>query len=326
LDLRTHPEKPGDKEYLEWATVRLSRFLEAGIKPAGPDLAERLDSARLHAPAFVASLAECRDLPEARECEVVLPLRLPAGGFRYYLLLRRPGGRPYLSEDLAAAARLAEQISEHVAHYRDLEMKRLVAAAELRALQAQIHPHFLFNALNTLYGVIPREASVARRAVLNLADIWRYFLRTDRTYIPLAEELEIIEAYLEVEKLRLGSRLRTVIEADAEARNAKIPVLCVQPLVENAVRHGVARSPEGGEVRVTARLEGAQLSVAVSDTGPGFPREDRRHGPPGVGLENVARRLQLCYGEEYRLEVHSRPGETAVGFKVPVRVAAEVRL
>lgn len=324
-DLRTHPENAGDQEYREWAAARLSRFFEARIQAAGPELAARLDGAGLHAPVLLAGLAECRELPEAREFEVAVPLRAPGGGGRYYLLGRRPGGRPYLSEDLAAAARLAEQISEHVTHYRDLEMKRLVAAAELRALQAQIHPHFLFNALNTLYGVIPREAAVARRVVLNLADIWRYFLRTDRTYIPLAEELEIVEAYLEVEKLRLGARLRTMIEADAAARNARVPVLCVQPLTENAVRHGVARSPEGGLVRVTARLDGDRLRVAVSDTGPGFSGGDRRDAPPGVGLENVERRLRLCYGDEYGLEVESRPGATTVRFQVPVRVAEEVR-
>src|SRR6202035_5000156 len=121
------------------------------------------------------------------------------------------GGRRYLSEDLQALSRLTAAIVEQVERFRNSEMQRLVSQAELRALQSQINPHFLFNALNTLYGTIPREASTARRIVLNLADIFRYFLQSDKTFVPLAQEMQIVRAYLEVEQSRLGNRLHVDI-------------------------------------------------------------------------------------------------------------------
>ena len=142
-----------------------------------------------------------------------------SGGAHHLLLGRRTGGRRYLSEDLQALARAAAQIVEQIEQYRESEMRRLVAQAELRALQSQIHPHFLFNALNTLYGIIPREAKGARETVLNLADIFRYFLETEKSFLPLEEELHIIKAYLEVERLRLGDKLR--IEIDRGSGSAR---------------------------------------------------------------------------------------------------------
>src|SRR5262249_52296022 len=142
--------------------------------------------------------------------------------------------------DLDALARTAIEVAEQVEKLRQQEMHRLVNQAELRALQSQMNPHFLFNALNTLYGTIPREATEARRIVLNLADLFRYVLRSNKTVVPLAEELQIVRAYLEVEQLRLGERLHVEIQMDDSALNVPIPVLSVQPLVENAIKHGVA--------------------------------------------------------------------------------------
>jgi len=133
-----------------------------------------------------------------------VPLTVRPGVARYVLLGRRSGGRRYLSEDLQALARASAVVAEQLEQHRESEMRRLVAQAELRALQSQIHPHFLFNALNTLYGIIPKEAKGARDTVLNLADIFRYFLETKKTLLPLQDELHIVRAYLEIERLRLG--------------------------------------------------------------------------------------------------------------------------
>src|SRR6202035_2997713 len=127
------------------------------------------------------------------------------------------GGRRYLSEDLQALSRLTAAIVEQVERFRNSEMQRLVSQAELRALQSQINPHFLFNALNTLYGTIPREEVGARRMVINLAEIFRYFLQSDRTFVPLSQEMQIVRAYLEVEQLRLGDRLRVEFQVDEAA-------------------------------------------------------------------------------------------------------------
>lgn len=227
---------------------------------------------------------------------------------------RRAGGRRYLSEDLAELGRLASALGERLERYHDSEMKRLVSHAELRALQSQIHPHFLFNALNTLYGIIPKEARGARETVLNLADIFRYFLRTDRTLIPLEEEMRIVEAYLQIEALRLGPKLTTSIDVSGDALLWMIPVLTIEPLVENAVKHGVAGLEQGGRVEIVARVEDGCLRVAVSDTGKGFTTGS---AGGGVGLDNVSRRLRLHYGDEARIEIDSSTGGACVRILVP---------
>jgi LytS/YehU family sensor histidine kinase len=189
----------------------------------------------------------------------------------------------------------------------------LATQAELRALQAQINPHFLFNAFNTLYGTIDRGSVEARRLVLNLTDIFRYFLQGDRSSIPLSEELRIIKAYLEIEALRLGGRLETELHVNASALSVMIPVLSIQPLVENAVKHGVAA--KGGPGRVAMRVENSEgvLRVSVEDTGLGFARNgSAAHDGSGVGLANVRRRLYLSYGRGEARRSFERAGLESV--------------
>ncbi|MGQ9917197.1 MAG: sensor histidine kinase [Bryobacteraceae bacterium] len=230
---------------------------------------------------------------------------------------RRAGGRPYLSEDLALLGKLESLVNERLEQLRQQHLQALVSQAELRALQARIHPHFLFNALNALYGSIPREAVAARRAVLHLAEIFRYLLQGEGGLIPLERELEIVEAYLAIESLRLGARLAWRIDVPPEARGVLIPVLSLQPLVENAVRHGVAPFDNNGEVVVQARLLQDRCRISVIDTGPGFPPGS---GGRGIGLENVRRRLALHFGAE--VEVRREGGCTVVAFAVPAAADA----
>jgi hypothetical protein len=308
----------GETEYLGWAEERLAEAMGASsIQDAG-----RLAGSDLLFPTPVSDLSsELRRDLEAGGVEAVVPLRFSPGDVRYVLLGRRVGGRRYLSEDLQALARLAAQIVERVEEVRESEMRRLVSQAELRALQSQIHPHFLFNALNALYGVIPKEAAGARRTVVNLADIFRYFLQSDKTYIPLEEELRIVNAYLEIESLRLGPKLRTEIHVDEAALRIPIPILSIQPLVENAVKHGVAAKAEGGVVRLDITLAREGLQVSVEDTGGGFA-SGRKSGS-GVGLENVTRRLRLCFGPEASLQIESTAGGARVHFLAPVHRTEE---
>jgi two-component system, LytTR family, sensor kinase len=249
------------------------------------------------------------------EGEAVLDVRLAVGDTRRLRLGRRPGGRRYLSEDLAAIEQVGVRIRDCIEEMRAREMRRLVAEAELRALQAQIHPHFLFNAFNTLYGIIPKEAAGARETVLNLAEIFRYLLRTDQTFVSLQEEINVVKSYLEVENLRLGARLRAVFDVDSELLGVRVPLLSIEPLVENAVKHGIAGRAEGGEVRVSVGREGDRVLVQVADTGGGFPEGAARRG---VGLENVRQRLRLCYGAEAELEIASSPAGATVRFRVPL--------
>jgi signal transduction histidine kinase len=271
----------GEAEFTEQAAAEIAAFFQAERQPASPP----------GAPA------------------------LPFG------LGRRAGGRPYLSEDLALLARLEALVNERLEHFREQHLRELVSQAELRALQARIHPHFLFNALNALYGSIPREARAARRAVLHLAEIFRYLLKGEGGLIPLEKELEIVEAYLEIESLRLGGRLCWKIDASPETRAALIPVLSLQPLVENAVRHGVAPFDRPGEVRISARTAGDHCEITVTDTGPGFAGEGKA---AGIGLENVRRRLALHFGEP-RLSLRREQGLTVVSFHVPASIPAAPR-
>ena len=146
----------------------------------GPGPRAFSDGPDLIFPVPASDVPRLKNQDQYRWAEAIVPVRFSFGEVAYILLGRRKGGRPYLSEDLQALGRLSTAVSEEVERYRESEMQKLVVQAEFRALQSQINPHFLFNALNTLFGIIPREASGARRTVLNLADIFRYSLADAR--------------------------------------------------------------------------------------------------------------------------------------------------
>jgi two-component system, LytTR family, sensor kinase len=288
-------------EYLSRAAEVIAAFLRA----ARFDLAHGL-SRDGNAPAWV---------------QAVVPLRFSRGDAMYLLLGPRDGARRYLSEDFGVLMRLGAAVVEHVEQLRSVQMQGLVSQAELKALQAQINPHFLFNSLNTLYGTIDRGNAEARRLVLNLADVFRYLLRSDRTLIEIEEELRIVRAYLEIEQLRLGAKLRTEINVDEASLRATIPLLSVQPLVENAVKHGVAPRTGTGFVRldITSRLD--VLTVTVSNSGECDSTALTASGlNGGIGLANVRRRLELCYGEQSSFLAEVEDGVTTVGFLLPLRV------
>jgi len=251
--------------------------------------------------------------------EAQIPLRFSSGEVRFLLTGPRRGRQRYLSEDLEDMRRLGSAIVESVERFRSEELKRLATQAELRALQAQINPHFLFNAFNTLYGTIDRRSVEARRLVLNLTDIFRYFLQGDRSFIPLSEELRIIKAYLEIEALRLGDRLATELQVSESALSVMIPILSIQPLVENAVKHGVAAKLGPGRVVVRVQNELGVLRVSVEDTGPGFAGSGSSFNKDGagVGLANVRRRLNLSYGPEATLDIVSSEFGSKVSFAIP---------
>lgn len=248
----------------------------------------------------------------------VVPVSLRSERIQYLLLGARRGNRRYLSEDFKILARMSAAIADELSRYQALEMQALVSEAELRALQAQINPHFLFNALNTLYGTIQRENDEARRMVLNLAEVLRHALGSDRRYSSLADELRIVKAYLEIERLRLGAKLITEIEVDADALPAQVPVLSIQPLVENAIKHGVARTVHNGYVRLVARREGTGLQIEIANSGELKPEPHAGSGT-GVGLKNVRRRLALCYGAGSELSLSSAGKETIARFTIPFR-------
>ncbi len=248
--------------------------------------------------------------------EVETPLRFSRGDSLLLLFGPRQGSRRYLHDDIESLQYLANLLVEQVERFRTDELQRLAQAAELRALQAQVNPHFLFNALNTLYGTIGRESFQARRLVLNLADLFRYYLQRDRTFIPLREEIEIVQAYLEIEKLRLQERLSFEIAMDDSVRNRMIPVLSVQPLVENAIKHGISKLSAKGRVRVVAVEEDSMLRVTVEDNGHGLQSSPESAGL-GIGLNNVRQRLQLSYGSGAELRIVSSGEGCSVTLLIP---------
>jgi len=313
-DLRHIAADAVDEEsFVKEATQRLAAFMQAKVILI-PRTTKDISSDPA-APTLVTDLQDYREL-QNNGVEVVIPIRLAQSATQCILLGERCGGRRYLSEDLQQLTRIASCISEQADQLRETEMKRLVSQAELIALQSQINPHFLFNALNAIYGTIPREISGARRMLLNLADVFRYFLQSDKTYIPLEEELRIVKAYLEIEELRFADKLRVVIDVGEGTRRTPIPILSLQPLVENAVKHGIAACPCGGEIRIETVRQDGGVRIRVHDTGPGFrePERPKSREHAGVGLANVSRRLQLCYGPAATLEISSSAGNTTVGF------------
>ncbi len=307
-------------EYLLQAMEALAAFVRTGRHQLTSE--SPLEDRELATPTAVTEAGKWKLAPWV---QAVVPLRFSRGDAAYLLLGPRDGARRYLSEDFAVLMRLGAAVVEHVEQLRGIQMQGLVSQAELRALQAQINPHFLFNSLNTLYGTIDRGNGDARRLVLNLADVFRYLLRSDRTLIEIEEELRIVRAYLEIEQLRLGAKLRTEIHVDEAALRATIPLLSVQPLVENAVKHGVAPRTGAGFVRLDITSERNILTVTVSNSGECDSMVlTGTSADGGIGLANVRRRLELCYGDESTFLAEVEDGVTTVGFLLPLRVGVLV--
>ena len=226
----------------------------------------------------------------------------------------RLGGRQYMSRQLRIARTAALQLAAHHHQLAQHEMRELTARAQMRALQAQINPHFLFNTLNVLANLIHTNPEKAELVTEELADIFRYALESTRVeWVRLDDELRFLESYLEIEKTRFEERLVYSFDVDAAIRSLKIPPMILQPLVENAIKHGIGPKVEGGEVRISARIESDRVVMAVEDTGMGHQSVSRHRGT-GVGLTNVRERLQHLYGNRgsLKLEEMSPSGTRAV--------------
>lgn len=257
------------------------------------------------------------------------------------------GGRRLLSDDLAlvetvvaTAARRIDQVrlthERYEVQLREEEMQKLTAEAELKALRAQVNPHFLFNALTTIGYLIESAPPRAMNTLMQLTALLRGVLRSEGDFTTLGRELELVEHYLKIEHERFEERLRVRVDVPQALRHLRIPALVVQPLVENAIKHGVAPSTTGGEVQVAARLDAVdgveRLHIVVRNTGaplhPGALRDlGRPTAAPGakVGVDNVRRRLAGHYGASASLTLATEPGRgTVAELVVPLAVAAEL--
>ena len=201
------------------------------------------------------------------------------------------------------------------------QLRELAATAQLAALRAQLNPHFLFNSLNSIAQLIHDDPDKAEACVERLADILRYVLkRSEDDFVPLADELGMTRSYLEIEQARFEDRLRVEADVAPDTLGKLVPNLILQPLVENAVKHGLAAKMGPGTVRIEARLANGSLCLAVLDDGVGMtPSTLARAFESGVGLRNLRERLRHLYGLDGVPAIVSRPGEgTRVEIRLPL--------
>jgi sensor histidine kinase YesM len=201
------------------------------------------------------------------------------------------------------------------------EHELVVAArdAELSLLKAQFQPHFVLNALNSLLALVDRDPALARTMIVRLADLMKaVFARADADQVPLERELDLVRAYLDVERIRLGSRLAVTFDIDDAARGVLVPALLLQPIVENAVKHGVAPYASARSVEVQAAIARGRLQIVVRDTGTGTPSAAvARQLGTGRGLQITRRRLDGAYGDGYRLSFDRESSGSAVRIDLP---------
>jgi sensor histidine kinase YesM len=258
---------------------------------------------------------------------------------RYVLHIRDlASGRRLLSDDVAMLERAAlliarridavRSIEERYRHdVREQEMRKLAAEAELKALRAQINPHFLFNALTTIGYLIQTAPERALETLMRLSGLLRAVLKSADEFVPLGEELDLVEAYLDIERARFEDRLRVLVDVPFELRKIRIPALVIQPLVENSIKHGISESLTGGEVRISARLEELTAIISVIDTGAGAnDLPSARQKSRGLGLSNVQKRLER-YGSLNAVTMRSTQGAgTTVELRIPVDLASPAEI
>jgi signal transduction histidine kinase len=205
-------------------------------------------------------------------------------------------------------------------HRRMQESERLAAEAELRALRAQINPHFLFNSLNSIACFIRSRPAEAEAVTENLAELFRYSLRASaQPAVTLADELESVQTYLAIEKARFRERLLVSVHASEQLRGARVPSLLLQPLVENAVKHGMQQSLDECRIEVRAECDQGEVRVGVTDSGPGFTSTDLDTVlGRGTGLANVRDRLRHLFGEAASLSILPQ----GVEVRFPLQLAA----
>lgn len=198
---------------------------------------------------------------------------------------------------------------------RAAQLSQQLVAAQLAALKMQIHPHFLFNTLNSIAALLHKDVEAADRMIARLSDFLRLTLKSSETnHVVLRQELEFTKAYLDIEKIRFQERLVVEVSVVPDALDARVPNLILQPLIENAVRHGIARQTATGILRIEARREAERLLVEIEDNGPGLNENGKRKtengNGGGVGLANTRARLEQFYGDDFRFEIERNSDST----------------
>jgi signal transduction histidine kinase len=207
---------------------------------------------------------------------------------------------------------------------RAAELQSELARAELSALRGQLHPHFLFNSFNALATLVRQEKNdAAVEIIAQLSALLRLAIdRSGLQEIPLEQELEFIQRYLDIEQVRFGDKLRVKLDLEPAALSASVANIVLQPLVENAIKHGISLRTTPGTVRITAHRRGDRLQIEIANDGPEEPAAARPSRPPGIGLANTRAQLDKLYGRDYRLDLSTQPtGVTTVTLNLPWRQA-----
>jgi two-component system, LytTR family, sensor kinase len=211
------------------------------------------------------------------------------------------------------------------------DQERLLLQARMEALQNQINPHFLFNTLNSISSLVRFDPDTARVMIVKLANILRRLLRKTDAFVPLSEDVNFIDDYLDIEVVRFGrDKLRVIKDLEPVSLDVLVPSMMLQPLVENSIKHGLSPKVEGGSIILRSRIEGERLIVEVEDdgvgiSGAGFLEVPSGVGGSGIGMANVAERLKVLFGDTARLVVNNSPsGGTLVQISMPIYQAHEV--
>jgi two-component system, LytTR family, sensor kinase len=202
---------------------------------------------------------------------------------------------------------------------RASQLETRLAHAQLKALRNQLQPHFLFNTLHSISTLMLTNVQAADAMLVRLSDLLRMSLENNTVQeTTLNREMQFVRGYLEIEKMRFGDRLKVRSEVHPDTLDARVPHLLLQPLVENAIRHGTSRRVEGGEIWITAVRQNDDLHIEVGDNGPGFSPDHEWNAKHGLGLNATRERLRVLYGEHQRLDIHSTPGwGTIVSVQIP---------
>ena len=205
---------------------------------------------------------------------------------------------------------------------RASQLEARLAQAQLRALKSQLQPHFLFNTLHSISTLMLTNVRAADTMLVRLSDLLRMSLENNTVQeTTLNREMQFVNGYLEIEKMRFGERLQVRCDVEPDTLDARVPHLLLQPLVENAIRHGASRRAEGGEVWITSFRRDNELHLEVGDNGPGFSPNPEWNAKHGLGLNATRERLSVFYGERQRLDIHSAPGRgTIVSVQIPFNV------
>jgi len=208
--------------------------------------------------------------------------------------------------------------------YIATQLEAQLVQAQLDSLRMQLHPHFLFNTLNGIVGLVrDNKNEAAVNMLVGLSDLLRHALQhSDRQEVELREELSFIKIYLNIQQMRFSDRLQIDFDVEPATTKLMVPNLILQPLVENALRHGIGQRTDAGSIQIRAMRQGESLVLTVSDNGGGLPGDWQLKTSSGIGLVNTAARLQQLYGENHRFDIHNRDESgVEVEIVVPARIA-----